>query len=71
MFCDFMLDLCYYITRICLWIVKKVNPHKNRNLSQVLFLMAEDYNTSPGTNNYFTYDGEDCQEINFTKETNK
>jgi len=69
MFYWFMLDLQYYITKICLWLVKKINTSKSRNLSQVLFLMAEDYNTRPGTNNYFTHEGKDCQLIDGIKET--
>lgn len=42
----------FNITKLCLWIICKINKHKDRCLSQHLFNVAEDYNTRPGTNNY-------------------
>lgn len=40
-------------TSILLYLVTKINSGTDRNLSQKLFDMAEDYNTRPGTFNYF------------------
>jgi len=48
------------VTDICLLIINKINPYKDRCLSQRLFDLAEDYNTRPGTNNYCVEgDGDD------------
>jgi len=41
------------LTNLLLYFVAKLNRYKDRNLSQRLFDMAEDYNTKPGTFNYF------------------
>lgn len=41
------------LTNLLLYFVAKLNRYKDRNLSQKLFDMAEDYNTRPGTFNYF------------------
>jgi len=70
-FYDLKIDIKYYITAFCFWVIKKINYSKDRNLSQRLFIAAEDYNCRPGTNNYFTHDGRDCQEIDVALEISK
>lgn len=46
-------------TLLCLWLIKKTNPYKDRVLSQNLFDLAEEYNTRPGTFNYHIGDEND------------
>lgn len=41
------------LTTACLWIIRKLNTSKDRCLSQRLFEVAENYNTRPGTFNYY------------------
>lgn len=45
------------INEFLLRLIKKVNPHKSRVLSQKLFELAEKYNTRPGEMNYHDLDG--------------
>ena len=52
-------DVPNYITNLLVWFIKKINPSKNRVLSQKLFDLAEDYNTRPGTSNYTSQAPED------------
>lgn len=49
---DLKESITFKITILCLYIIKKINPNKDRCLSQKLFEMAEDYNARPGEYNY-------------------
>ncbi len=40
------------LTTACIWVIRKLNRSKDRCLSQRLFMVAEGYNTRPGTFNY-------------------
>jgi len=40
------------ITNICINIIRKINKHCDRILSNKLHNLAEEYNTRPGINNY-------------------
>jgi len=44
--------LRYYLLKFGMWFIKRVADTKDRQLSQQLFEMAEDYNTRPGSWNY-------------------
>lgn len=46
------------INELCFFIIRKTNRYKDRNLSQNLFDIAEEYNTRPGKNNYYIKDNQ-------------
>jgi hypothetical protein len=52
-------DFGYRVTSLCLWVIKTINRQKDRGLAQVLFDLAENYNTHPGTFDYATREEQD------------
>lgn len=36
-------DITYYLTSVCIWVIKKINPHKNRILAQRMKELAHHY----------------------------
>jgi len=48
-------DVRNWLTCCCAWCIRRLNPYKDRALSQHLFDLAEVYNPRPGTFDYFNY----------------
>ena len=53
---DIKLRIRELMTDFCLWLLQRVNRYCDRCLSQILFVLAERYNTRPGTFNYYSPD---------------